>query len=431
MKVSFCALGCKVNQYEADCYAKMFRDRNWEIGAFDEICDVYIVNTCAITNIGERKSRQMLRRAKKLNPDALVVATGCYAQTKAHEARAISEIDIVIGTAKRAYLPDIVEAKLRGEDTDALVDIMKERMYEELECEGATERTRAYIKIQDGCDNFCSYCIVPYARGPVRSRKIENIVREAKRLSENGFKEVVLTGISVTSYGKDLKDTKKLSDVIKAVCAIEKIERVRLSSIDPRAFDDDFINLIAGEEKMCRHFHISLQSGSSSVLKRMNRKYTAEEYLDTLSAIRDKMADALITTDIICGFPEETEQEFSQTKEFVKKAKFSKVHVFPYSERSGTVAAQMKQLPKSIREKRAKELGVLCTSIAEECENSFIGKSERVLFEQCENGICEGLTGNYLRVFVRGDRSLVGEICSVKITERKDGKLWGELIEKR
>ena len=251
MKVSFCALGCKVNQYEADAYAKMFRDRNWDIGAFDEICDVYVVNTCAITNIGERKSRQMLRRAKKLNPDALVVATGCYAQTKAQEVMALPEIDVVIGTAKRAMLVEIVEAKLRGEDIDALTDIMQERMYEELECAGETERTRAYIKIQDGCENFCSYCIVPYARGPVRSRKIENIVREAKRLSDKGFKEIVLTGISVNSYGKDFKNGQTLADVIKAVCAIDKVCRVRLSSIDPRAFDDNFIKLIADEKKMC------------------------------------------------------------------------------------------------------------------------------------------------------------------------------------
>ena len=341
MKVSFCALGCKVNQYEADCYAKMFRDRGWVTGAFDEICDVYVVNTCAITNIGERKSRQMLRRAKKLNPDALVVATGCYAQTKAQEVMALSEIDVVIGTAKRSMLVDIVEAKMRGENTDATTDIMQEKMYEELECAGETERTRAYIKIQDGCENFCSYCIVPYARGPVRSRKLENIVHEAKRLSGKGFKEIVLTGISVNSYGKDLKSTQTLADVIKAVCAIDKVCRVRLSSIDPRAFHEDFIKIIAEEEKMCHHFHISLQSGSSSVLKRMNRKYTAKEYLDTLSAIRDKMPDTLITTDIICGFPEESEQEFKETLDFVKEARFSKVHVFPYSERSGTVAARM------------------------------------------------------------------------------------------
>jgi threonylcarbamoyladenosine tRNA methylthiotransferase MtaB len=271
MKVAFYALGCKVNQYEADCYAKMFEQRGWEIVPFEEESDVYVINTCAITNIGERKSRQILRRAKKKAPQALVVATGCYAQTKAQELSEIKEVDIVLGTSKRAQIVDFVCAKLSGEDIDAVDDIMKERLYEELECAGKTERTRAYIKIQDGCDNFCSYCIVPYARGPVRSRKIENVVKEAKRLSERGFCEVVLTGISVASYGKDLENKPTLTDVIKAVCAVDGIERVRLSSIDPRAFSDDFINFLKNEEKICPHFHLSLQSDSSSVLKRMNR----------------------------------------------------------------------------------------------------------------------------------------------------------------
>lgn len=425
MKVSFCALGCKVNQYEIDCYAKMFSERGWEIASFEELCDVYVVNTCAITNIGERKSRQMLRRAKKLNPEGIVVATGCYAQTKAEEIKSIPEIDVVIGTAKRAMIVDITEAFLRGEDTDSVVDIMKERLYEELECAGETERARAYIKIEDGCDNFCSYCIVPYARGPVRSRKIENILREAERLSKKGFKEVVLTGISVASYGKDLKEEKTLKDVIEAVCDVEGILRVRLSSIDPRAFDEEFIDFLSSNEKVCRHFHISLQSGSSSVLKRMNRKYTAKEYLETLSRIRKRMPDALITTDIICGFPEETEEEFSETKEFVKKAGFLKVHVFPYSERSGTIASLMPQIPKGIREERAKELSSVAQKVGEEIENGFIGKTVQILIEQSLKGISEGLSKNYLRIFIEGDFPQ-GKICTVKIKERKDGKLFGE-----
>lgn len=427
MKVSFYALGCKVNQYEADCYAKMFSERGWEIGSFDEVCDAYIINTCAITNIGERKSRQIIRRAKKLNPKAIVAATGCYAQTKADELKKMPEIDIVLGTANRAKICETVEAKMRGEDYDLLTDIMKERLYEELECEGKTERTRAYIKIQDGCDNFCSYCIVPYARGPVRSRNIDNIVREAKRLAALGFREVVLTGISVASYGKDLKDASTLRSVIEAVCAVDGIERVRLSSISPGIFDDEFIACIASEKKMCRHFHISLQSGSSSVLKRMNRKYTAEKYLDTLAKIRAAMPDCGITTDIICGFPEESDSEFDETMEFVKRARFSKVHVFPYSERTGTAAAMMPQLPHSVREERASELGKLTAEIAQSVENEFIGKTLEVLFEQTEGELAEGLAGNYMRIYVPGGEELIGEIRSVKIKERKDGKLIGEI----
>lgn len=425
MKAAFYALGCKVNQYEADCYAKIFSDKGWEIGSFSEKCDVYIINTCAITNEGERKSRQILRRAKKLNPDAIVVATGCYAQTKAEELKKISEIDLILGTANRSRITELVEAKLRGEDTDLLTDIMKEKLYEELECEGATERTRAYIKIQDGCQNFCSYCIVPYARGPVRSRNIDNIIKEAQRLSEKGFREVVLTGISVNSYGKDLKCGHTLKDVIRAVCKVEGIERVRLSSIAPGAFDEEFISLVANEKKMCRHFHISLQSGSSTVLKRMNRKYTAQEYLETLDRIRAAMPDAGITTDIITGFPEESEKEAGETLDFVKKAKFLKVHVFPYSERSGTAAALMPQLDRRVREDRATELIAVCDGIARDVEDSFIGKTVNVLFEQEKGGISEGLAENYLRVFVRA-KGVEGEILPVVIKERKDGKLFGE-----
>ena len=427
MKAAFYALGCKVNQYEADCYAKMFSDKGWEIGSFSEKCDAYIINTCAITNVGERKSRQILRRAKKLNPDAIVVATGCYAQTKADEIKNVKEVDLVLGTANRSRITELVEAKLNGENIDLLTDIMKERLYEELECEGSEERTRAYIKIQDGCQNFCSYCIVPYARGPVRSRSIENIVKEATRLSNKGFKEIVLTGISVNSYGKDLKNGHTLKDVIKEVCKVQGIERVRLSSIDPGAFDDEFIELIKNEKKMCRHFHISLQSGSSTVLKRMNRKYTAEEYLETIEKIRFAMPDAGITTDIICGFPEETEEEVRETTEFVKKARFLKVHVFPYSERSGTVAARMPQIDRAVREQRATDLIAVCESIAKEVEDEFIGQDFNVLFEQTRNGIADGLAGNYLRIYINGD-NLDGEIKTVRITERKDGKLFGEIV---
>ena len=426
MKVSFYALGCKVNQYEIDCYAKIFRDNGWEIGTFSEKCDAYVINNCAITNIGERKSRQIIRRAKKNNPDSVVAVTGCYAQTKAEEVKKMTEADIVIGTQNRAEIEKLVSAFLRGEELGKVSDIMHTRLYEELECEGAEERTRAYIKIQDGCDNFCSYCIVPYARGPVRSRAIENIVKEAERLTRNGFCEVVLTGISVASYGKDLKDGKTLRDVIEAVCKVDGIERVRLSSISPNAFDDEFTKFLANEEKVCRHFHISLQSGSSTVLKRMNRKYAADEYFDTLSRIRALMPDAGITTDIICGFPGESDEEFSETMEFVKRANFLKVHVFPYSERSGTVAAQMEQIPHSIREERAAKLTALTEEIALEVENSFIGQTHSVLFEQTDGEFAEGLAKNYLRVYVRGGEELVGKIRDVKIVKRENGKLTGK-----
>ena len=428
MKAAFYALGCKVNQYEADCCASIFRRKGYEIGAFDEKCDVYVVNTCSVTNIGDRKSRQVLRRAKQMNPDAIVVASGCYAQTHAEEIKKMPEVDIVAGTANRHLIPEMVEGLLRGENPYTVCNIMKERLYEELESEGTLERTRAYIKIQDGCDNFCSYCIVPYARGPVRSRRIENIKKEALRLSEKGFFEVVLTGISVASYGKDLPEKPSLQDAVRAVCEIENIRRVRLSSIDPRAFTKEFISFLANEKKICRHFHISLQSGSDTVLARMNRKYTRAQYAKYINDIRLAMPDAAITTDVICGFPGETEDEFEQTKAFVKEIGFSKVHVFPYSQRSKTAAAQMVQLPMTIRENRAHELSKICESLSAEFEKGLIGSRQSVLFEQTQNGISEGLAKNYQRVYVYTKTPLDGKIADVKIGKTEGGKLFADLI---
>ena len=428
MRVAFLSLGCKVNQYEADACAALFRERGAEIGDFGEKCDVYVVNTCSVTNIGDRKSRQMLRRAKRLNPDAIVVATGCYAQTAFAEVEAMPEVDLVIGTAMRHRICELVEAVLRGENPETRVDIMKQREFEELETEGSPERSRAYIKIEDGCDNFCSYCIIPYARGPVRSRPMENIAAEARRLADKGYREVVLTGIHVASYGKDMKNGLGLIDVIECVAATEGIERIRISSIDPRAFTPDFIARAAACRKLCRHFHISLQSGSEAVLKRMNRKYTPAQYLDALAAIRAAMPDCSVTTDVICGFPGETEEEFAETLAFAREAGFYNIHVFPYSERRGTVAAKLEQLPHSVREERAARLAEEAALLRAEFEERHVGETVGVLFEKTENGCAEGLSGNYIRVFVPSDIDLTDEIRRVKVTARRDGRVYGELI---
>ncbi len=427
-KVGFLALGCKVNQYETDAYIAMFKEAGFEIGSFEDVCDVYVINTCSVTNLGDRKSRQMIRRAKKQNPSAKVVVTGCYAQVGYDEVKTMEEVDLCLGTTLRSQIVPLTQRMLNGEDVDAFVDIMKVRQFEELECESVTERTRANIKIQDGCDNFCSYCIVPYARGPVRSRRLENIVKEAKRIADLGFKEVVLTGISVASYGKDTKEC-GLIDVIEKVCEIPGIERVRLSSIDPVAFTDDFIDRLAKQKKVCDHFHISLQSGSDSILKNMNRKYTTDEYLDMLKRIRAKMPDAGITTDIIEGFPLESEENFEETKSFVEKALFSKIHVFPYSERKGTAAAQMPQHPMPLREARAKELGIIAEELKEKFERSFVGKTMEVLFEQTKGSFTEGLTKNYLRVFVECDESLHDKCAAVKILSYDNNRLIGAVVK--
>lgn len=427
-KVGIMALGCKVNQYEADAYAAMFREAGFETASFDECCDIYVINTCSVTNLGDRKSRQMIRRAKKQNPEAKVVVTGCYAQVSFDEVNKMEEVDLCLGTSLRSKIVELTQKIIDGEDVDAYVDIMKVRQFEELECESVTERTRANIKIQDGCDNFCSYCIVPYARGPVRSRRLDSIVKEAERIASLGFKEVVLTGISVASYGKDTKEC-SLIDVIERVCEISGIERVRLSSIDPVAFTDDFIDRLAAQRKVCDHFHISLQSGSSAVLKNMNRKYTAEAYLDMLQRIRAKMPDAGITTDIIEGFPMESEENFLETKAFVKSARFSKVHVFPYSERKGTAAAMMPQHPLPVREKRAKELSAVTDLMKEDFEKSFVGRRVEVLFEQTKNGFTEGLTKNYLRVYVEKDEELHDKCRLVEILSYDNKKLIGAVVE--
>lgn len=428
-KVGITALGCKVNQYEADAYAALFKEAGYLIAPFEDVCDIYIINTCSVTNLGDRKSRQMIRRAKAKNPKAIVVATGCYAQVSYNEVAAMEEVDLCIGTIHRSQIVELTKRALNGEDINAYADIMKERQFEELECESVTERTRANIKIQDGCDNFCSYCIVPYARGPVRSRRLESIVKEAERVASLGFKEVVLTGISVASYGKDTKEC-ALIDVIEKVCAVEGIERVRLSSIDPVAFTDEFIRRLAAQKKVCDHFHISLQSGSGAVLKNMNRKYTPKEYLDMLKRIRDKMPNVGITTDIIEGFPMETEENFEETKEFVRKARFSKVHVFPYSQRRGTAAAQMPQHPIPLREKRAKELSAICEEVKKDFEKSFVGQTVEVLFEQVKQGFSEGLTRNYLRVYTDGDENLNGLCKNVEITHYSQNRLYGKVVSK-
>lgn len=427
-KVGFLALGCKVNQYEVDSYIAMFKEAGFSVASFDDICDIYVINTCSVTNLGDRKSRQMIRRAKQKNPNAVVVATGCYAQVSYNEVSKMDEVDLCIGTSLRSQIVELTKRVAAGETIDAYVDIMKVRQFEELECESVTERTRANIKIQDGCDNFCSYCIVPYARGPVRSRRLESVIKEAERIAALGFKEVVLTGISVASYGKDTKEC-KLIDVIEAVCQIDGIERVRLSSIDPVAFTDEFIERLASLDKVCDHFHISLQSGSNAVLKNMNRKYTTEEYLDMLGRIRAKMPDAGITTDIIEGFPMESEENFEETKAFAQRAKFSKIHVFPYSERKGTAAAQMPQHPMPLREKRAKELSVIADVLKEDFERSFVGRQMEVLFEQTKNNFTEGLTKNYLRVFVDKDEALHNKCATVEILSYDNGKLIGAVVK--
>lgn len=431
--ISTLTLGCKVNQYETEAIEKLFADRGYII-TDDEKADIYLINTCTVTSLSDKKSRQYIRRAKKINPEAIVVVAGCYSQVSPEEVSKIPEVDIIIGTSEKNKVVDLCEEFLEERERINIVqNIMEVDEYEEIGFEGVNEKTRAFLKIQDGCNQYCSYCIIPYARGKIRSRGIENILEEVESLVERGFKEVVLTGIHVASYGKDLKKDISLIDVIEKIAEVEGVERIRLSSIEPNVITDEFLDRYSKIKKACNHFHLSLQSGSSTVLKRMNRKYSAEEYYESVLKLKDKIADIALTTDVIVGFPGETDQEFKETYDFVKKVGFSRIHVFQYSPRQGTPAAKYKdQINGNIKSERSKKLIELGDMLTVEFNNQFIGKELDVLFEE-ENHknpeYIEGYTTNYIRVAVKGDiDNLENQIERVKIDSSRDKYLLGTII---
>ncbi len=403
-------LGCKVNSYESNAISAILEKNGLKCVNFEEFADIYIINTCSVTNTGDKKSRQMIRRARRLNPDAFIAVLGCYAQSSPEEVKKLGA-NLVTGTSDRVEFTEMI---ISMSDGFLVKDISKVSEFEYLPEPDKSERTRAYIKIQDGCNNFCSYCIIPYTRGRVRSKQPDLVISETKALKDAGFSEIVLTGIEVASYGKDFGDI-TLADLLIRLSDEVGFERIRLSSIDPRAFTDEFIEKIASVKGLCHHFHISAQSLCSDTLKRMNRHYTAEGFLETLDKIRKAMPDAAITTDIITGFPGETEEEFKTTLENTKKAAFSRLHVFPYSEREGTVAAKMEQIPVSVRSERAKLLIEEGKKLSSDFAKSFPGKTVNVLFEEGKDGIFEGYTENYVRVAVKSDRTLSGEIHPVLI----------------
>ncbi len=414
-------LGCKVNTYESNLISALFEKEGLLKVDFSNKADIYVINTCSVTNTGDKKSRQAIHRARRQNPDAFIAVLGCYAQVSPDEVKK-SGADLIIGTDQRAKL---VSLSLSGKADTLVTDISKVSDFEYLPLADTSERTRAYIKIQDGCNNFCSYCIIPYTRGRVRSKDAESIIDEAKILKASGYKEIVLTGIEVASYGKDRGDF-SLIDLLERLSKEVSFERIRLSSIDPRAFSDDFIERLSKIDGLCHHFHISAQSGSDETLKRMNRHYTGDDFLKILEKIRKFMPDSAITTDIITGFPGETEEEFLITRSFIEKAGFSRLHVFPYSERQGTKAADMEQVPVNIRSERAKVLIEDGKKLALKFSQNLLGRTLCVLFEEGKDGIYEGYTENYLKVAVSSERYIGGEIYPVKITKiSKSGLLFG------
>lgn len=428
--VSFATLGCKVNQYETEAMAKMFESAGYAVNDFGDICDIYIINTCTVTGMGERKSRQMIHRAANLNPGALIAVVGCYSQVSPEEVAAIDGVSLVVGTKDRSRIVELCEQAMVKKSKMVHVDnIMKERSYEDMWVSSYSSRTRAFVKIEDGCSEFCTYCIIPYARGPVRSRKIDSIVNEVKALSENGFSEIVLTGIHLASYGKDLKNV-SLIDVIKAVAAIDGIERIRLGSVEPRLLTDEFVREISAIDKMCDHFHIALQSGCEATLKRMNRKYTASEYKKGVELIRKYFKNPAIATDIMVGFPGETEKEFAESLEFACDINFADAHVFAYSNRKGTKADTLPcQVPKQEKEKRSRKLISALKKTQLAYLESHIGTTALVLFEQeVSEGVYEGHMTNYVKVRLKSDTDICGRYIKAELCEVKDDYILAQTL---
>lgn len=430
-KVAFYTLGCKVNQYETEAMLELFEKEGYEKAETEDYADVYVINTCTVTHMSDRKSRQYIRRMKKKNPDAIIAVVGCYSQVSPEEILSIDEVNLVMGTNDRKKIVEEVKKIDASRKVSTVDDIMKVKAFEEIEINKTNGKTRAFMKIQDGCDRYCSYCIIPYARGRVRSRDLESIVKEVENLASNGYKEVVLTGIHVASYGKDIKDSDiKLLDVIKQINDIEGIERIRLSSVEPILFTDEFVEAVSTMDKVCPHYHLSLQSGCDETLKRMKRRYTTEEYKAIVDRLRAAIPNVSITTDVIVGFPGETNEEFDKTYEFLKDIELTHMHVFKYSPRKGTPAATMEnQVDPSTKHDRSEKLLQLNEENFNKFGQKMLDKEFNVLFEQkVGDNKYEGLTENYVKVMVESDNDISEQILKVKIKDVKNEFLEGILV---
>lgn len=423
-------LGCKVNAYETEAMQHLLEEAGYEIVPFTQKADVYVINTCSVTNMADRKSRQMLHKAKKNNPDSIVVAAGCYVQTSEKEVLNDLSVDIVIGNDRKHDLVRLLEEYSLDSVNDTVDDINDGKHdFEELFIDQTKEHTRAFIKVQDGCNQFCSYCIIPYARGRVRSRRFENVIAEVERLAANGFKEVVLTGIHLSSYGVDFEEATGLLELIQAVNAVKGIERIRLGSLEPKIVTEHFASELSKLDKICPHFHLSLQSGCDETLKRMNRKYTTKEYERGCELLRKYFVHPAITTDVIVGFPGETEEEFEQTKAYLEHIHFYEMHIFKYSKRKGTRAAVMPdQIDEQIKAARSEKLIALGHDMSKEFRKFYIGKNEEVLFEEKavigDKKYFVGYTKEYVKVAKKTDENLENQIVSGRIS----GMLTDEIL---
>lgn len=426
MKVAFSTLGCRVNVYESEAMAEKFIREGYEVVDASEAADVYVINTCTVTNMGDKKSRQIISRARRLNENSIIAVVGCYSQIAPKEVSEIPGVDVVLGTRNKGDVVYYVnKARDEGKSQVHVEGVLKNKKFEELNIEEYQDKTRAFLKIQDGCNRFCTYCIIPYSRGSVCSKDPKKVLEEVSKLAEHGFKEIILSGIHTASYGLDLEGNVNLIDIIEEIEKVEGIERIRIGSIEPAFFTPEVIEKIKKFKKLCPHFHLSLQSGCDATLKRMNRRYTAQEYADSVKLLRETMPDVSITTDVIVGFPGETEEEFNETYEFLKNIKLTKTHVFKYSPRKGTKASDMQdQIDGSIKEKRSKMLIELSNKNEKEFIEKFIGTEMDVLIEteaKGQEGMYEGYTRNYIKVQVPCScADVTGKIVDIEIIKSEN-----------
>lgn len=433
-KIAFYTLGCKVNQADTASMEEIFRQAGYKVVPFNEAADVYLINTCVVTNNGQRRSRQIINRAVRHNPLSLTVVTGCYPQTSPEEVKAIEGVDVIIGNQERGRIVELVELALNEKRTEILDNVQKmtvDTKFEELGAGTETDKTRAFLKIQEGCNQYCTYCIIPYARGPLRSRSLDNIKEEVAKLVAAGYKEVVLIGIHLGCYGKEQGGAVTLYDAVQAALSVDGLKRLRLGSLESVEVDPRIVELMARDKRLCRHLHLPLQSGCDKILKAMHRPYDTARYAELLRNIKEQLPDIAITTDVIVGFPGETEEDFAETMRFAESCGFAKMHIFPFSKRKGTPAEKMpNQIIEAVKEERAAKLGELDEILLHACLEKEVGTESEVLFEQpVDNEHIEGLVGSYQRVIVKAPASLCGEIAKVKIVGVQEDFLVGELVK--
>lgn len=434
LRVAFATLGCRVNHYETEAMAEKFIREGYEVTEFENFADVYVINTCSVTNMSDKKSRQIIGRARRTNPEAIIAAVGCYSQVSPDEVAKIEGVDVVLGTRNKGDIVYYVN-KAKDEKKPQLMvgEVLRNKQFEDLNIEEYQDKTRAFLKIQDGCNRFCAYCLIPYTRGTTCSKDPKKVLSEIKKLNEHGFKEVILSGIHTASYGVDLDGDITLVSLLEEIEKLDGIERVRIGSIEPCFFTDEVIEKMKKMKKLCPQFHLSLQSGCDATLKRMNRRYTAKEYEDAVNKIRENLKDASITTDVIVGFPGETDEEFNETYEYLKRLKLTKTHIFKFSPRKGTKAADMpNQIDGTVKDQRSKVLIELNNKNENEFAKSLVGRELDVLIEQevsKKPGIFEGYTRNYVKVeILNANENMIGEIVSCQIEDAKDEYIIGKII---